>query len=96
LVGAVGIEISSVMQLRIVLQGLLRTMNVVQRIKEALWLMAVIFVAFGVILAITYVVGLTADKAFGNHLLLRIFVAVAILTVLGWLLFRKSGRVRRP
>ena len=71
-------------------------MNVVQRIKEALWLMAVIFVAYGVILAIAYVVGLTADKAFGNHLLLRIFVAVAILTVLGWLLFRKSGRASRP
>ena len=71
-------------------------MNVVQKILEALWLMAVMLVALVVIGAIAAAVGEMADKAFGNHLLLRIFVAVAVLAVFGWLLFRKRGTTSRP
>jgi hypothetical protein len=71
-------------------------MNVAQRIKEALYLTGVIFFAFAIITATAYVVGLMADKAFGNHLLPRLFVVGAILGVLGWLVFRKSGRASWP
>jgi cytochrome c biogenesis protein CcdA len=71
-------------------------MNAAQRIKEALSIAGMFIGGYAVILVITYVVALMADKAFGNHLLPRIFVVAAILTVLGWLLFRKRGRAGRP
>ncbi|MGB2662881.1 MAG: hypothetical protein WAK48_02685 [Candidatus Acidiferrum sp.] len=52
--------------------------------------------AYAVILVITFLVAMMADRAFGNHLLPRIFIVAAILTVLGWLLFLKRGRTGGP
>jgi len=70
--------------------------NVAQRIKEALSIAGVSFVAFAAIVAVTIVVSLVADKVFGNHLLPRLLVVATILSVLGWLLFRKRRTASRP
>jgi hypothetical protein len=66
-------------------------MTAAQKLIEALAIAFTILVAIAVIFAITYVVGLLADKAFGNHLLPRLLVVALIVSVLGWLVFRKPG-----
>jgi len=71
-------------------------MNVAQRTKEALSIAGVLFVAFAVIIAITIVVSLVADRTFGDHIVPRLLIVAVILSVLGWLLFRKRGTASRP
>jgi hypothetical protein len=71
-------------------------MNVAQRIKEGLSIAGAIFGGFVVIIAVAFGVSQAADKIFGDHLLPRLLTVAVILSVLGWLVFRRRGTASRP
>jgi hypothetical protein len=49
-----------------------------------------------VIIAVAFGVSQAADKIFGDRLLPRLLTVAVILSVLGWLVFRRRGTASRP
>jgi hypothetical protein len=71
-------------------------MNAAKVIKALLSIAVVWLVGYAFLPAYATAVSRLADRIFGNHVVLRLVIAAAILLFLGWLLFRKRGTAGRP
>jgi hypothetical protein len=71
-------------------------MNAAKGIKAVLSIAVVLLIGYLLLPVYATVVSRLADKIFGNHVVLRLVIAAAILLFLGWLLFRKRGTASRP